>query len=362
MRKKTTKYYLYIKKHISTIAFGVGFIIDTLTLTRIDLLYENFVFISYLLIAYFGILLMHSVDTRRYAPKFLLKMRTWLPVMIQFPLGGLFSGFLIFYTKSASLFVSWPFLLILLALFVGNEFFKKRYERLVFQISLFYFALFSYLVLIVPILLKKIGTSTFVFSGILSLFIITLLLQPIIKLFPKLYAKGAHLIRIIIAIMFIGFNVLYFTNTIPPVPLALKEIGVYHSVVHASDGDYEVSYEKPAWYEGWRETSGVYHRLPNEAAYCFSSVFLPTSFHEPIYHSWQKKASDGTWLRVAGGRISFTATGGRSGGYRGYTFKRNLSEGEWRCVVETQNGQTIGEVRFNIIDVDLPIVLTKGVM
>ncbi len=354
------KFYLWLKKHISAIAFAVGFLFDTLTLTRIDLLYGNLVFISYLCTAYVGILLVHSVDTRRYAPKFLLKVRAWLPAMIQFPLGGLFSGFLIFYTKSASVFASWPFLLILLSLFIGNEFFKKRYERLVFQVSLFYFALFSYLILVVPIVLRTIGASTFIFSGVLSLFLIMLLLYPIKILFPKLFAKGKNLIFTIIGATYVGFNILYFTNTIPPVPLSVKEIGVYHSVIHTNDG-YHVLYEKPAWYEGWRDTSMVFHRTKNEAVYCFSSVFLPTRFKEPLYHSWQKKTNDGNWLRVVGGRISFTAIGGRDGGYRGYTFKQNLSEGEWRCVVETENGQTIGEVRFNIIDVDEPAKLTEEI-
>lgn len=348
MKKRIVNFFRWIRKHISAIAFAIGFVIDTLTLTRIDLLYENFVFVSYLCTALVGILLVHSVETRLFAPKILLRVRAWLPVLIQLPLGGLFSGFLIFYTKSASVFTSWPFLAVLFTLFIGNEFFHKRYEKLVFQISLFYFALFSYLVLVTPIVLNTIGTSTFVFAGILSLFAISLILQLIRKLFPKLYQQGAQLLWWIIGITYVGFNILYFTNIIPPVPLALKEIGIYHSVVHAGT-DYLVSYERPVWYEAWRDTGSIFHRTQGEAVYCFSSVFAPTHLSTQIYHSWQRKTKEGTWVRET--LIPYTIDGGRNGGYRGYTFKQNLTEGTWRCVVETKQRQVIGETRFNVIDV-----------
>ncbi len=339
---------VWIKNRISLVAFVGGFILDTLTLTRIDLLFENIVFITYLTVAFLGILLVHAVDTRRISSTLFLKARPFLPVLIQFPLGGLFSGFLIFYTKSASLFTSWPFVLILLTLFMSNELFRKRYEKLVFQVSLFYFALISYLVLIIPVILHTISTSTFIFSGIVSLICIYLLVLAIRRLYPKLYVLGARLMWMCIGLVYIGFHVLYFTNMIPPVPLALKEIGVFHSVIRTGNG-YSVRFEKPEWYEAWRTTSGLYHRTKGEAAYCFSSVFAPTYLRTKVYHSWQRKTSDGSWIRES--RIPFTIEGGRDGGYRGYTWKQNLSEGVWRCVVETENMQVIGQTTFNIVDV-----------
>lgn len=351
MKKRIISTFWWVRKHISAIAFACGFVVDALTLTRIDLLYENFVFVSYLVLSLVGILLVHSVETRLFAPKILLRVRAWLPALVQFPLGGLFSGFLIFYTKSASIFTSWPFLAVILALFVGNEFFHKRYEKLVFQISLFYFALFSYVVLVTPIVLHTIGTSTFVFAGILSLLIISLILKLIQRLFPKLFAQGSPLIWRIIGATYIAFNILYFTNIIPPVPLALKEIGVYHSVIR-SDGGYLATYEKPEWYEAWRDTSGVYHRTQGEAVYCFSSIFAPTHLRTQIYHSWQRRTAEGKWVRES--RIPFTIEGGRDSGYRGYTFKQNLTDGPWRCVVETERQQVIGQTKFNIVPAGEP--------
>jgi hypothetical protein len=352
MKKQILNAHWWVKKHISAVAFATGFLWDTFTLTRIDLVYENIVFVTYLIVALIGIFLVHGVDTRVFAPQWLLRVRAWLPGVVQFPMGGLFSGFVIFYTKSASVLTSWPFLLILFFLFVGNEFFRKRYERLIFQISLFYFALLSYLVLIVPVLLNTMGTATFVLSGAISLFMMSAILALIGRVFPKLYKQGArHMWTIVIAI-FVVFNALYFSNTIPPVPLALKDIGVFHNVVRTETGGYLVSYERPAWYEIWRQTSGVFHRSRGEAVYCYSSVFAPTRLRTPIYHSWQRKGEHGEWIRED--RIPYTIEGGRDGGYRGYTIKQSIDEGSWRCVVETSNQLVIGEVRFNIVSVAEP--------
>jgi hypothetical protein len=348
----------WVRRRISLVAFVTGFIWDTLTLKRIDLIYENVVFVSYLVIAFVGIVLIHSVEMGRFRPKLIMKYREWLPALIQFPLGGLFSGFVIFYTKSGSLFTSWPFLLILIGLFIGNEFFRKRYERLVFQISVFYFALLTYLVLIIPAVLHTLSTSTFIFAGLLSLIAIVLIVQLIAKLFPKLYRQGSRALWTMIILIYVGFNALYFSNIIPPVPLALKEVGMYHSVVRTVDG-YAVTYQTPKWYEVWRSTSHTFYRAPGEAAYCFSSVFAPTELRTKIYHSWQWQTESGSWKREE--RIPFTIEGGRDGGYRGFTLKEQLNEGTWRCVVETDNGQVIGHTSFTVVNVGEQVPLARDV-
>lgn len=347
----------FIRTHISAIAFGSGFILDTLTLKRIDLVYENIVFISYLLTAAFGIILLHAVETGRFAPAFLSKHRAWLPVIVQLPLGGLFSGFVIFYTKSASFVTSWPFLLLLVGLFIGNEFFRKRYSRLVFQMSVFYFVLLTYLTLLVPTVLGTIGTSTFVFAGLLSLLLIGLFIHLVMYLFPMLYVHS--MVRVWVAVLGIcaAFNALYFTNIIPPVPLALMDIGIYHSIVRTETG-YRVMYEEHETYFPWRSTARTFHRGPGEAAYCFSSVFAPTRLRTSIYHVWERKVND-AWIRES--RIPFRIQGGRDQGYRGYTLKANLTDGLWRCAVVTERGQVLGRERFVVVSVPLVPPLVEGV-
>ena len=353
------KMYWWVRTHVSAIAFASGFIWDTLTLKRIDLLYENIVFISYLIVAFIGIVLLHGVETRRFTSRVLLNTRAWLPILVQFPMGGLMSGFMIFYSKSASILTSWPFLAILLTLLVGNEFFRKRYEKLVFQVGMFYFALISYITLTMPILHGAMGASIFLFGGILSLLVMAGLLARLYALLPKLFQRGGKKAWGMVAFVYVVFNTLYFSNIIPPVPLVLTEIGIYHSVVRSGLGEYVVTYEEPKWYEVWRSTHATYHKTSGEAGYCFSSVFAPTSLRVPIYHSWQRKSEQGRWTRDT--RVRFTIEGGRLGGYRGYTIKQNLQEGEWRCVVETETRQVIGEVRFKVVVSDTPTLLKEGV-
>lgn len=350
------KYVRFVRNHISLIAFMSGFVWDTLTLTRIDLLYENFVFISYLTIAATAILLLHAVETGRFSSPILKKYKAWLPLFVQFPLGGLFSGFVIFYSKSASLLTSWPFLLLLVGLFIGNEFFRRRYERLVFQVSVFYFTLFTYLVLTVPIVLGTIGISTFVLAGLLSLFLIGLYLQLLMRLFPEMYRRSMARLWFAVGCIYLAFNALYFLNIIPPVPLALTEVGIYHSVVRTDTG-YAVTYEAPNWYNIFYDTSTTFTTTGTDAAYCFSSIFAPTRLRTSIFHTWDRYVN-GRWVEES--RIPYTIQGGRERGYRGYTLKQNIIPGSWRCSIETDAGQVLGVMLFDVVMSDTPALVEGG--
>lgn len=351
-------YSRFVRKHISVIAFVSGFVWDMLTLTRIDLLFENVVLITYLTLAACGIVLVHAVELGRIRYPWLVSRKAWLPILVQFPIGGLFSGSVIFYTKSASFWTSWVFILLLVALFVGNELLKKRYERLVFQVAMFYFVLIAYLVLLVPIIVRSIGTFTFLLSGLASLFVISLLLQVLMRLFPDVYQKSFRALILSIGGIYLIWNVMYFTNVIPPVPLAVKEIGIYHSVVREGNG-YRVRYEAQPWYTPWRTSDAVFHRFANDAAYCFSAVFAPTRFSLNLIHRWEYfDTSQGAWTDQ--GEIPFSIVGGRDGGYRGYTIKTSLAPGRWRCSVATQQGAVMGRVGFRVVSSTVAPVLTDA--
>src|SRR3989338_2430292 len=134
------------ERHISSVALVVGFVIDNLTLTRIDLWIDHIVIVAYIIVAVSSIIVVHL-------PKkgaLISRVQPFAPLPLQFAFGGLFSSFFVFYSHSAALASSWFFLLFLSALLVGNEFFKKRYERLAFQFGIFYIALFSYFVFYCP--------------------------------------------------------------------------------------------------------------------------------------------------------------------------------------------------------------------
>ena len=227
--KKSKAWLDKYEKYLSPVAMGFGFVIDNLTLQRIDLWIENLVIITYLSIAVFSILYLNIYKKKKYKNRFLSWLNLILPFILQIVFGGLFSAFMVFYSRSATLFVSWPFLLILVSMLIGNELFRERYERLNFHLSILYLAFFAYSVFAVPVLVGRIDVDIWMASGGLSLLLIIvviLLLGSIIFIYAL-------------------FNVLYFTNLIPPIPLSLKSAGVYHGI-NRSDSRYELFFEKPA--------------------------------------------------------------------------------------------------------------------
>ena len=62
----------------------------------------------------------------------------------------------------------------------------------------------------------------------------------------KFYQNNRSILFSII-IIFVGMNVLYFTNLIPPIPLSLKDSGVYHSIKKYGASDYIAEYEDIGW-------------------------------------------------------------------------------------------------------------------
>jgi len=144
MLELVKNFYNTHERYLTPIAFLVGFVIDNITLTRIDLLFDNVVLFSYLLTAALGIFLFHTLHGHVFQFSIVNRLISFLPIVVQFAFGGLFSGFLIFYSRSASFAASWLFILILVGIILGNEKFKRLYAQLSFQIGILYFALFSF--------------------------------------------------------------------------------------------------------------------------------------------------------------------------------------------------------------------------
>jgi hypothetical protein len=334
------------ERYLSAGALLSGFIIDNLTLTRIDLLFDNLILLSYLVIAFFGIVFFNLIDVGRLRGRILERVAPLFPLLAQFAFGGLFSGYFIFYGRSASVLSSWIFVLILALFLIGNERFKKQYLRFRFQMSIFFVALFSFSIFSIPTLIGAIGPHIFVLSGIVSVGIMAFLLRFLQKIMPEKIAATKNSLVASISGILIVFNILYFANAIPPLPLSLKDIGVYHSVERVESG-YRVFAESPPWYKFYRDYNDTFHRKPDEAVYVFSSVFAPTKLETKIFHQWQYfDSSLGKWKNV--GTFGFPIIGGRDGGYRGFSNKTSVSEGKWRVNVITEHGQIIGRVKFEI--------------
>ncbi|PLX28075.1 hypothetical protein C0583_02485 [Candidatus Parcubacteria bacterium] len=357
--KKTKAWLDKYEKYLSPVAMGFGFVIDNLTLQRIDLWIENLVIITYLSIAVFSILYLNIYKKKKYKNRFLSLLNLILPFILQIVFGGLFSAFMVFYSRSATLFVSWPFLLILVSMLIGNELFRERYERLNFHLSILYLAFFAYSVFAVPVLVGRIDVDIWMASGGLSLLLIIVVILLLHRIDPEAIKKNKDYLLGSIIFIYALFNVLYFTNLIPPIPLSLKSAGVYHGI-NRSDSRYELFFEKPAWYEFWKETSSTYHWQKGERVYIFSAIFAPTRFKQKIYHKWQiYDEENNEWLERD--RLGYSISGGRDGGYRGYTYKTNLELGKWRVDVITDDEKIIGRVKFEIIEKNSDLIFDQEI-
>jgi hypothetical protein len=337
------------ERRLSVLAFALGFVWDSLTLTSIDRVFDNIVLLSYLAAAFASIILINAHGTLNFQSFFARRGVSVAEFILPFAFGGLFSGFLIFYSRSGPVLSSAPFFLFLLLLFLGNEFFRKQYERLMFQMSVFFVALFSYIALITPVLVGRIGGAVFVLSGAATLFLFWLAYRALRLVAPFEAKKGGVTLWALVWSIFFAFNFLYFNNMIPPIPLSLKEIGVYHRVERARSGEYLVAFERPPWYALGQKTSKVFHRGGGEPVYVWSSVFAPTRLLTEVVHRWSyfdektKRWADAT-------TVSFPISGGREGGFRGYSKKELVSSGRWRVDVETARGQTIGRFVFTVVE------------
>ncbi|MBC7836711.1 DUF2914 domain-containing protein [Acetobacteraceae bacterium] len=347
------------ERYISAGGLIVGFCFDLIVADRPDSVFNNLLLLFYLLIAGSLIIILNLRSALRERqegtaePLFLL-------FVLQICFGALASNLLILYGRSGTLVGSALFIGLLAAMLIGNEFLKNRYAQLRFNIAVYYLLLFSYLLIAIPtFVFHSVGTGVFLASGIASLVFIAVFLGLLYYFIFRGRDRQQQLFEVssIVFGIFLIFNGFYFLNIIPPVPLALKDIGIYHSIIKTAGG-YTVAYNSPPIWKFWRSTDTTYVSSERNA-YCFSAVFAPTDLRAPIFHRWEKKdPTSGEWTTTS--RISFDISGGRAQGYRGYSLNSRLSAGRWRCSVETESGALIGRFSFTVVSASTtPMLSTK---
>jgi DUF2914 family protein len=345
LRKTAWGWISHHERSLSAAGMIGGFGFDNYAFRRIDMPNTQLIFIGYLSLAALSMLILHLVMARAARGIDSPRWRGILPVVTQFALGGLWSAFLVFYTRSAVLTASWPFLLVLAAIFIANEIFKKYHSRLVFTAVLLFFALCSYAIVTVPILTRTIGPITFVASGLAALVVFALFLRLIAWLGPQQWRSTRWWIALGTLGVYAALNFFYFTGILPPLPIALADSGVYHAVAKTGDV-YRAVGEEQSWLTRFG-ASPVMHVAPGQPLYFYSAVFAPIKLSTRIVHRWMRyDPGHRKWLTVS--RLSFAITGGRDGGYRAYSITHHVAPGDWRVDIDTADGHIIGRVRFRV--------------
>jgi hypothetical protein len=244
---------------------------------------------------------------------------------------------------------------------VGNEFLINRYQRLELQVIVFFTLLFCMMIFFVPIAFHRFGTDTFVVAGVASVTLVALFLGALSLVVPRVVRESRKVIGFGIIGVFLFVSMLYATNAIPPIPLALRSAGVFHNVTRDALGNYVTLGEHEPWYTHYLPIKLIYHRSPGEPVFVTSTVFAPTSFVASIVHEWQRfDGETATWLMQS--RIGFPISGGREEGFRGYSTKETIVPGKWRVLVKTPRGQLLGQVTFTVVDVSVPPPLEQSML
>lgn len=346
----TRQWYGRFERPISSLSLIAGFVFDALTLKRLDTLWENFWVLAHLIIVAIFIILIHTKEALEGDEKNPEKAHFWYVNILQFFFGGILSTYIVFYFRSADIFVTWPFIFILGVAFVANESLKRHYIRLSFQISLFFLSIYAFAIFLVPIVLHKIGNLVFLLSGLFSLIFIAIYILILFRFVKEKFNESKKTILFLIIGIFVSVNILYFTNLIPPIPLSLKDAGVYHLIQKDEDGNYEASYEDLGL-AGYFQLYQNFKEKPYSPVYAYSAVFSPSNLNITIIHEWQHyDERQKKWILES--RIELPVVGGRGEGFRTYSVRRNLEGGKWRVNIETVEGKLIGRLRFNIVPVD----------
>lgn len=343
LQEKMHKY----KKWEPAVFFTCGFIFDAMLLHRIDdplmLTHQAlYLIMSAVIIAWD----MFCEQGKGSVPNWLGRIWKYREGILHFLLGTLLNVYTIFYFKSGSFVSSIYFLLLLAMLLFLNEVRPSRLSKHYLRNALFGLCLISYMNILVSIVVGSIGTLVFLLA-----IAIAYLVHSVFMRWLRSRLEGRALFYdiqapfLIIAALYAG---LYFAKVLPPVPLSVKHIGIYHDITKVGD-EYKLAYTRPKW-RFWETGDQTFEARPGDKIYCFAKIFSPTRFQDRLFVRWSRKDEKRGWQ--AWDAIPFPIVGGREDGFRGYTVKTNYEPGKWRVAIETQDGREVGRIGFEIIASD----------
>ncbi len=342
---RTRAYYDRNRRWIPPAFFILGFVFDAVTLQRIDELWTILQQAAYLIIvaSLTGLEIVESA--REVQPhRFIRKIWQYREAAIPFFLGALLNCYALFFFKSASSLTSFVFITVIGMLLVLQEFKKFGAAQTRIHMALLGLCLISFFEVLSPILFGSIGIIPFVCGMVASLGVSALYYRVILK---WLNVDAVHA-RSQMALPFLVvhglFAALYFGNAIPPVPLSVTYMGIYHDV-RKIDEKYELSYERSPL-QFWQNGDQTFRARPGDVIHCYVQIFAPTGFTEQLQVRWLYRDSLRGWKPADG--ISMNITGGRDGGFRFVTKKTNYEPGDWRVLIETHDGREVGWISLTV--------------
>ena len=333
MLEQLKERYAQNERAVAVAFFAAGFAFDILTVGRIDSWLTIAQQAAYLAAIGFALAQMLLEEG---APARAGRWFRWRSAVVHFLLGALLSLYAIFFFKSSSLLVSFSFLAFLVLLLIANEHPRFKALGLPFKFALLGLCLLCFAAAVVPIAVGSIGLGVFLLSMLAGG-------APLAALGWWLRGRGGRQkILVPLGVVLTGFLAAYLFRVIPPVPLSIPFIGIYHGVERSAEG-FRLSHERPLW-RFWHNGDQRFLAQPGDRVYVFFRVFSPASFSDQVLLRWYRKSADWTLQDT----IPISIVGGREEGFRGYGFKSNYEPGRWKIQVETSDGREIGRIYFEL--------------
>lgn len=343
-KQKISDYYEKHETKVDIAFFLGGFVFDVFTLSKIDDPLAILQQVAYLfvigLILYYEFLF--SCQLFQPGPR-LQKVWNYRQLAVHFLLGSLLSVYSLFFLKSASFFSSLSFVLVIMVLMVLNELKSVQQSEVNIKVGLYIICVFSFFSMMVPVVLGFVGILPFLLAMALTgafIYGVYRLLRRQVQdekiLLRKMVIPGSTVVLMSL--------VFYLVGWIPPVPLSVENMGIYHNI-EKTNGAYILSHEKP-WWKFWQTGDQTFRAAPGDKVYFFASVFSPGRFKDSVYVHWYFHDPRQGWKSTD--RIPMQVTGGREKGFRGYAIKQNYSPGDWRVSVETTDRREIGRIYFSV--------------
>lgn len=333
------------EKYIPAAAFIGGFLFDIVTLDRIDSLFGMIQQGLYLILS--ALILVQMFVEQAFEKSLSEKWKIyteWRLTILHFIFGSLLSSYTLFYFLSASSMTSFLFILIIAALLVANELPRFQGLGLGIKFALFFLCIYSYSAYLVPTLFGKIGALVFFVSlsvGSIPLYGIYHFCQKL-KMDPL--KIRTQMLRPSIAVLMV-FALSYLLKIIPPVPLSLQYVGIYHSIEKNDSGQFLAYHERP-WWRFWQNGDQSFVAQPGDKIVAFFRLFSPSGFKENVKVVWSLHLPKHGWQ--VQDKIPIEISGGRDKGFRGYASKANFTSGKWRVALETNDGREIGRLGFEV--------------
>jgi len=343
-KNKFLEFYQRHEVLVGVLVFVAGFLIDIFTLGRIDDLLNLIQQAVYLLAL--GTLLVMEIKIRAgtmILPEKWQKFWQYHDLVVHFLFGSLLSAYTIFYYTSASAVTSFFFILLLAGLMLANEIPKIQRLGLPVRVILFNICVLSYFAFFYPIIIGHVGPVPF-WLGFLSSFFMMVMVW---KLNFKGEAGRELLLKFVLlpsVAIHLLFLLGYYSSLIPPVPIAVKRIGVYYEVIK-EEGKYIGTHLAPSW-KFWSKGSQAFRARPGDKLNVLLAIFSPGRFEDRVLLRWYYHNPKQGWRLED--TIPLTILGGRDEGFRGFGTKKFYHAGIWRVIVETSDGREVGRINFEI--------------